>query len=88
MVGKLGVIALGMFAFGYALVPIYRAICEALGINILAWPSGGAWSAATRLPSQHAGGHVPHHHGGVRHQRAGTLAFQARSVRSRCIRVN
>jgi cytochrome c oxidase assembly protein subunit 11 len=36
MVGKLGVIALGMFAFGYALVPIYRAICEATGINILA----------------------------------------------------
>ncbi len=36
MVGKLGVIALGMFAFGYALVPIYKAICEATGINILA----------------------------------------------------
>ena len=36
MVGKLGVIALGMFAFGYALVPIYRHICEALGINVLA----------------------------------------------------
>ncbi len=36
MVGKLGVITLGMFAFGYALVPIYRAICEMTGINILA----------------------------------------------------
>jgi len=36
MVGKLGVIVLGMFAFGYALVPIYRAICEVTGINILA----------------------------------------------------
>jgi cytochrome c oxidase assembly protein subunit 11 len=35
MVGKLGVITLGMFAFGYALVPIYNAICEATGINIL-----------------------------------------------------
>lgn len=35
MVGKLCVITLGMFAFGYALVPIYRAICEATGINIL-----------------------------------------------------
>ena len=34
--GKLGVITLGMFAFGYALVPIYRAICEVTGINILA----------------------------------------------------
>ena len=37
MVGKLGVITLGMFAFGYALVPIYRAICEATGINVLAF---------------------------------------------------
>ena len=36
MVGKLGVVALGMFAFGYALVPIYRAICEFTGINVLA----------------------------------------------------
>jgi cytochrome c oxidase assembly protein subunit 11 len=35
MVAKLAVVALGMFAFGYALVPIYRAICEATGINIL-----------------------------------------------------
>jgi cytochrome c oxidase assembly protein subunit 11 len=25
-----------MFAFGYALVPLYKAICEATGINILA----------------------------------------------------
>ena len=24
-----------MFGFGYALVPMYRAICEALGINVL-----------------------------------------------------
>ncbi len=36
MVGKLGVITLGMFAFGYALVPMYKAICEATGINVLA----------------------------------------------------
>ena len=36
MVGKLCVIALGMFCFGYALVPIYRAVCDALGINVLA----------------------------------------------------
>jgi cytochrome c oxidase assembly protein subunit 11 len=36
MVGKLVVVAAGMFAFGYALVPIYKHICEALGINILA----------------------------------------------------
>lgn len=36
MLGKLCVVAGGMFAFGYALVPIYQHICEALGINILA----------------------------------------------------
>ena len=36
MLRKLAVVALGMFAFGYALVPLYLAICEATGINILA----------------------------------------------------
>jgi cytochrome c oxidase assembly protein subunit 11 len=32
---KLLVVALVMFGFGYALVPMYRAICDALGINVL-----------------------------------------------------
>lgn len=36
MVRKLAVVALAMFAFGYALVPMYRAICELTGINVLA----------------------------------------------------
>jgi cytochrome c oxidase assembly protein subunit 11 len=36
MVGKLVVVTILMFGFGYALVPIYRTICEALGINVLA----------------------------------------------------
>jgi cytochrome c oxidase assembly protein subunit 11 len=35
MLGKLLVVALLMFGFGYALVPMYRAICEALGVNVL-----------------------------------------------------
>ena len=35
MVGKLAVIVLAMFGFGYALVPMYRTICAALGINVL-----------------------------------------------------
>ena len=35
MVGKLVVIAALMFGFGYALVPVYRAICDVLGINVL-----------------------------------------------------
>jgi cytochrome c oxidase assembly protein subunit 11 len=36
MLGKLVVVAAGMFGFGYALVPIYKTICEMTGINILA----------------------------------------------------
>ena len=35
MLSKLLVVAAGMFSFGYLLVPIYKAICEATGINIL-----------------------------------------------------
>ena len=35
MLGKLAIIALAMFGFGYALVPLYKHICEALGINVL-----------------------------------------------------
>lgn len=35
MMGKLLVIVSMMFGFGYALVPIYKAICEATGINVL-----------------------------------------------------
>jgi cytochrome c oxidase assembly protein subunit 11 len=36
MLGKLAVVAGGMFAFGYALIPIYKHICEVTGINVLA----------------------------------------------------
>ena len=36
MVGKLVVVTVLMFGFGYALVPIYQTICEALGVNVLA----------------------------------------------------
>jgi len=35
MVVKLAIVAGLMFGFGYALVPMYRAICNALGINVL-----------------------------------------------------
>ncbi len=51
MVGKLGVITLGMFAFGYALVPLYRAICEATGINILAIGERQVPGIASQLPA-------------------------------------
>jgi cytochrome c oxidase assembly protein subunit 11 len=36
MLRKLAIVAVGMFGFGYALVPIYKAICEITGVNILA----------------------------------------------------
>ena len=35
MVVKLVVVTAGMFSFGYALIPIYKQICELTGINIL-----------------------------------------------------
>ncbi|KNZ30600.1 MAG: cytochrome C oxidase assembly protein [Methylibium sp. NZG] len=35
MLRKLALVAALMFGFGYALVPLYRAICDALGINVL-----------------------------------------------------
>ncbi len=54
MVGKLVVIAIGMFGFGYALIPIYKQICEITGVNILAlsesqnssWTTGKSASPA------------------------------------------
>ena len=36
MLGKLAVVAAGMFGFGYAMIPLYKHICEITGINILA----------------------------------------------------
>ena len=48
LLGKLLVVATLMFGFGYALVPMYRAICEALGINVLSLSeqrvSSGSWT--------------------------------------------
>ena len=36
MMGKLAVVAAGMFGFGYAMIPLYKHICEVTGINVLA----------------------------------------------------
>ncbi len=36
MLGKLALIAVLMFGFGYSLVPLYKKICELTGINVLA----------------------------------------------------
>lgn len=47
LLGKLALMAVAMFGFGYGLVPMYRAICNALGINVLAVGesrSGAEWA--------------------------------------------
>jgi cytochrome c oxidase assembly protein subunit 11 len=56
MVGKLAVVTAGMFCFGYALIPIYKHICEITGINILSVsermvPGNGTTGAAVKLPA-------------------------------------
>lgn len=40
MLGKLLVVAVLMFGFGYALVPVYRQVCEVLGINVITQRDG------------------------------------------------
>jgi cytochrome c oxidase assembly protein subunit 11 len=40
MLGKLLIIAVVMLGFSYALVPVYRQMCEVLGINVLTQPDG------------------------------------------------
>lgn len=42
LLGKLVVIAVLMFGFGYALVPVYKQICEVLGINVITQKDGTA----------------------------------------------
>jgi cytochrome c oxidase assembly protein subunit 11 len=50
MLAKLSLIVCLMFGFGYALVPVYKAICTALGINVLSIAerdaSGNAWKSS------------------------------------------
>ena len=42
MLGKLGLFALMMFFFGWAMIPLYNAICEVTGINSLTRRDEGA----------------------------------------------
>ncbi|MFC0133717.1 cytochrome c oxidase assembly protein [Massilia eurypsychrophila] len=42
MLIKLVVVAVAMFGFGYALIPVYRHMCELLGINVLTAQDGMA----------------------------------------------
>jgi len=56
MVGKLAVVTVGMFAFGYILIPIYKQICELTGINILSLserqvPGGGLAGRDVKVPA-------------------------------------
>jgi cytochrome c oxidase assembly protein subunit 11 len=48
---KLVVVVLAMFAFGYALVPVYRTICEALGINVLSLAERDAPGVSSAAPA-------------------------------------
>ena len=56
MLGKLVVVVVAMFGFGYALVPMYRSICEALGINVLTLSdlrtSWGNWNGKPDINTQ------------------------------------
>lgn len=51
MVRKLAVVVIGMFVFGYALVPIYKHICEMTGINVLALGEQVLFGKGTALPA-------------------------------------
>jgi cytochrome c oxidase assembly protein subunit 11 len=54
MLGKLLVVVVVMSGFGWALVPMYRAICDALGVNVLAVSelrSTLGWSGTAEKPN-------------------------------------
>jgi cytochrome c oxidase assembly protein subunit 11 len=51
MMLKLGVVALAMFGFGWALIPLYKHICEALGINVLSVSERVATGATGARPA-------------------------------------
>jgi cytochrome c oxidase assembly protein subunit 11 len=69
-----------MFGFGYALVPMYRAICDALGINVLSLSEQRATELGRQVAQrrQYPGRHHAHHHRRVRRQCARPLGLQAR----------
>ena len=51
MLGKLAVVTAGMFGFGYALVPLYKSICELTGINVLALEEQTVQGVKARMPA-------------------------------------
>lgn len=50
LVRKLVVVVALMFGFGYALVPLYRAICKQLGVNVLSLSERQAGTVDTGTP--------------------------------------
>jgi cytochrome c oxidase assembly protein subunit 11 len=79
MMAKLLVVVLLMFGFGYALVPMYRAICDALGINVLSLSEQRARAGGHAQGRwQFAGRHHAQHHRRVRRQCTRALGLQAR----------
>ena len=56
LLGKLVVVASLMSGVGYALVPMYRAICDALGVNVLSLSeqrvASGSWSGRKTANTQ------------------------------------
>ena len=46
----LGLFVAAMFGFGYAMVPMYKALCEALGFNVLSRTEAGAAYGASAAP--------------------------------------
>jgi cytochrome c oxidase assembly protein subunit 11 len=51
MAGKLAVVALVMVGFGYAMVPMYKSICDALGINVLSLSERDVPGNSTATPA-------------------------------------
>jgi len=47
---KLLIVAVAMFGFGYALVPFYQALCQYVGINVLARGDGNIESTGDAQP--------------------------------------
>jgi cytochrome c oxidase assembly protein subunit 11 len=71
-----------MFAFGYALVPLYRAICEMTGINILALVERNVPGNSTAVLANTQVGHQPDHHRRVRRQCRAAPGCSSRPMRS------
>ncbi len=77
MMIKLFVVAVMMFGFGFALVPMYRAICSITGINNLVQRD-----ATAPRGEEYAGRHEPHDFHRIRCERARPAAVSSRSRRS------